>query len=447
MKKNLTLLIVIALVYSCSTSNDGNGNSTNTVVPIAPSNLTGTVASTTQIDLTWTDNSTNETGFKIERKTVTGVYAVVGTTATDINTFNDTGLNPSTSYIYRVYSNNAVGNSLTYSNEFTLTTSSVINLPTLTTTALSLITSSSAVSGGTISSDGGAPITARGVCWSTSANPTISLPTKTNDGTGTGVYTSNITGLAANTTYYVRAFSTNNVGTAYGNEISITTSQINITGPMLTDVDGNIYQSVTNCNQTWTQRNLNVSKYNDGTPIPEVTDPTQWANLTTGAWCYYNNNPANGASYGKLYNWYAVMGIYDAASSTNPSLRKKLAPSNWHIPTDSEWIQFTDCLGGESIAGGKIKSIGTTQAGTGLWREPNTGATNESGFSGFPGGMRSSNFNALAFFSIGMNGFFWTAEETNATEAMVRILYWDNFEVVRIPVDKKFGYSVRCVKN
>ena len=220
MKKIFALILGITLAYSCSTSSDGNGNSTTTVVPIAPSNLTGVVASPTQINLSWTDNSTNETGFKIERKTGTGNYAIVGTTSDDITTFSNTGLTPSTSYTYRVYSNNSVGNSLTYSNELNLTTTSLINLPTLTTGALSLITSSSAVSGGTISSDGGASITARGVCWSTSTNPTIALTTKTNDGTGTATFTSNISNLTPGTIYYVRAYATNSLGTSYGNEIT-----------------------------------------------------------------------------------------------------------------------------------------------------------------------------------------------------------------------------------
>jgi hypothetical protein len=124
MKKLITLILGITLVYSCSTSSDGNGNNTTTVVPVAPSNLTGTVASTTQINLSWTDNSTNETGFKIERKTGTGTFAIVGTIGTDVRTFNDNGLTSSTTYSYRVYSYNSGGNSPTYSNELTITTTS-----------------------------------------------------------------------------------------------------------------------------------------------------------------------------------------------------------------------------------------------------------------------------------------------------------------------------------
>lgn len=101
-------------------------------------------------------------------------------------------------------------------------------------------------------------------------------------------------------------------------------------------------QQITIGTQIWSNTNLDVTTYRDGTPIPQVTDPTAWVNLTTGAWCYYNNDPANGAIYGKLYNWYAVAGIHDAASLNDPSLRKQLAPQGWHIPTDAEWTTLTD---------------------------------------------------------------------------------------------------------
>ena len=220
---------------------------------------------------------------------------------------------------------------------------------------------------------------------------------------------------------------------------------INIAGPNVTDIDGNTYQSVTNCGLTFTKQNLNVSKYSDGTPIPQVTDPTQWANLTTGAWCYYNNDPANGAVYGKLYNWYAVAGIYDAASAANPALRKKLAPIGWHIPTDPEWTQLTDCLGGVSVAGGKMKSTGTLEAGTGFWYAPNTDATNASGFTGLPVGYR---FNINGLFDIfGVVGWWWSSSESNSTDAWNRHLIWNNGTAGRDDYDKKNCYSVRCLRD
>ena len=433
MKKIFTLILGITLAYSCSTSSDGNGNSTTTVVPIAPSNLTGTVAYTTQINLSWTDNSTNETGFKIERKTGSGTYAVVGTTATDVTTFSNTGLTPSTTYTFRVYSNNAVGNSLTYSNELTLTTANVINLPTLTTTAVSSISTNTAVSGGTISSDGGAAITVRGICWSTIANPTIALNTKTTDGIGTGVFTSNISGLTANTTYYVRSYATNSQGTAYGNELNFTTI-----GTLITDIDGNTYELVTICGQTWTKSNLNVSKYRNGDIIPQVTDANEWNNLTTGAWCYTIDNttfqPSQSSSliYGKLYNWYAL---------NDP---RGLAPSGYHIPTTAEWTTLIDCLGGSAVAGGKIKESGTIH-----WNSPNTGATNSSGFTALPSGTK----NGIGQLP-GCCAEFWSSSLINSNLANTIYMQSDYNYTLSVPqysipitTNVKSGKSVRCIKD
>jgi uncharacterized protein (TIGR02145 family) len=150
---------------------------------------------------------------------------------------------------------------------------------------------------------------------------------------------------------------------------------------------------------------LNVSKYSDGTPIPQVTDPTQWANLTTGAWCYYNNTTANGTTYGKLYNWYTTLG-------------DTLCPKGWHVPSDNEWTILTDYLGGESVAGGKMKSVGTA-----YWNSPNTGATNESGFTGLPGGYRS---NGGQFFDVGGRGYWWSSTQFNQQQAAAEQAFNDN---------------------
>jgi uncharacterized protein (TIGR02145 family) len=197
--------------------------------------------------------------------------------------------------------------------------------------------------------------------------------------------------------------------------------------------------SVTIGTQIWSSTNLDVTTYRDGTPIPQVTDQAQWANLTTGAWCYYNNDPANGATYGKLYNWYAVAGIYDAASAANPSLRKKLAPTGWHIPSDAEWTTLTDFLGGILVAGGKMKSTGTA-----LWVSPNTDATNSSGFTALPGGYRIYND---IFIDKGASGDWWSSTEGSSTNAFERSLYFNLASVYRLNRIKSAGGSVRCVKD
>jgi uncharacterized protein (TIGR02145 family) len=190
--------------------------------------------------------------------------------------------------------------------------------------------------------------------------------------------------------------------------------------------------------QIWTNRNLDVETYRDGTVIPEVTDPTAWAALTTGAWCYYANNTANGVIYGKLYNWYAVAGI------DGSGIPRNLAPLGYHVPTDAEWTTLTTYLGGESVAGGKMKSTGTLQEGTGLWESPNQDATNESGFTGFPGGYRNT---FGTFLNIGYNGFLRSSSEASTTNAWTRGLNYNNGSADRGNGSKKDGLSVRLIKD
>jgi uncharacterized protein (TIGR02145 family) len=202
--------------------------------------------------------------------------------------------------------------------------------------------------------------------------------------------------------------------------------------------------SVTIGTQVWQNRNLDVPTYRDGTLIPEITDPAAWAALKTGAWCYYvkPDGSTDGATYGKLYNWYAVMGITTAESATPTPIeiaaRKQLAPTGWHVPTDSEWTTLTTFLGGEGVAGGEMKETGTTR-----WLSPNAGATNSSGFTGLPGGLRSSD----GIFVASDFGFWWSSSEDFAPFAWFRFLSYDRVDVFRGINNKAFGYSVRCLKD
>jgi uncharacterized protein (TIGR02145 family) len=213
-------------------------------------------------------------------------------------------------------------------------------------------------------------------------------------------------------------------------------------GNGVTDIDGNTYNSVIIGTQEWQKENLNVSKYTDGTIIPQVTDATQIPNLTTGAWCYYNLNPANGPIYGKLYNWYAVAGIHDAASLINPTLRKQLAPTGWHIASDIEWTTLTTFLGGISIAGGKMKEIGTT-----YWISPNTGATNTSNFRGLGAGAGPPFTDSIGQDNLGKATYFWSSTESSSGTSWIRILLYSNSNLVVTDWNKKSGFSVRCLKN
>jgi uncharacterized protein (TIGR02145 family) len=192
--------------------------------------------------------------------------------------------------------------------------------------------------------------------------------------------------------------------------------------------------------QSWANKNLNVELYSDGTEIPQVTDPTAWAALTTGAWCYYDNDTDNGEVYGKLYNWYAVAGIWNESSRTDMLQRKKLAPIGYHIPSDDEWRTLTYFLGGYDIAGGKMKEIDTTH-----WSRPNKGATNKSGFTALPGGCR---YDIGTFSSINYICYWWSYSlDYNGYKANVYNLYHYSDISSSYQNNLSFGYSVRCIKD
>ncbi|HLO59887.1 MAG TPA: fibrobacter succinogenes major paralogous domain-containing protein [Bacteroidales bacterium] len=196
----------------------------------------------------------------------------------------------------------------------------------------------------------------------------------------------------------------------------------------MTDQDGNVYKTVTIGTQTWMAENLRTTKYNDGTVIPNVTANNEWAALTTGAYCNYKNTTYIDtiATYGRLYNWYAV--------NTG-----KLAPNGWHVPTDAEWRTLTTFLGGDIVSGGKLKETGTTH-----WLSPNTRATNETGFTALPGGNRDYDG---TFLCIGSHGRWWSATEGDATEAWTRNMLTFDSNVYTSDNLKELGYSVRCVKD
>jgi uncharacterized protein (TIGR02145 family) len=194
------------------------------------------------------------------------------------------------------------------------------------------------------------------------------------------------------------------------------------------DIDGNVYKTVTIGTQVWMAENLKTTKYNDGTAIPLVTDDKAWEALTTPAYCWYKNDAtANKNTYGALYNWYTV--------NTN-----KLCPRGWHVSTDAEWTTLTTYLGGESVAGNKLRETGTTH-----WRYQNTGATNESGFTALPSGYR--NYDG-AFDNVGYFGFWWSATEYVATAAWFRLMDCGNSGVSRgVNGSKRNGWSVRCLRD
>lgn len=202
----------------------------------------------------------------------------------------------------------------------------------------------------------------------------------------------------------------------------------NLTYGTMTDQDGNIYKTITIGFQTWMAENLRTTKYNDGKAIHNIKDNDEWKTISSGAYCNYNNTISNDtiATYGRLYNWHAV-------NTT------KLCPSNWHIPTESEWLELTDYLGEQKISGGKMKEAGTLH-----WKSPNNGATNESGFTGFPSGFR---FDDRGYYGISTDAVWWSATEDNIYTAWFQGLYYRDTASYTGTNNKYFGFSIRCIKD
>ncbi|MCX6267925.1 MAG: T9SS type A sorting domain-containing protein [Bacteroidetes bacterium] len=214
-------------------------------------------------------------------------------------------------------------------------------------------------------------------------------------------------------------------GTVYM-DVPTATKTITFNFILCTDYDNNSYTIVQIDDQWWMAENLKATKYNTGDDIPEVTGQSNWMGQSSGAYCYFDNDPNNALVYGCLYNWYA------ATDYRNP------CPANWHVPSDDEWILLTSFLGGEAIAGGKMKETGIVH-----WFSPNTGATNESGFTVIAGGNRSyGNFDAM-----GYGGSFWSTTPFDDVFAWNRDIFYYTTAANRHGTDKKSGLSLRCVKN
>jgi len=293
-------------------------------------------------------------------------------------------------------------------------------LPNLLTTPAYNITQTTATSGATIIGTGEAPITSRGVCWSTNGNryPTIE-DNKTDDGTGATDFTSLLTGLVPGTVYYIRSYAINGDGISYGNPQEFTTQ--------IADADGNIYNTRLIYDKIWILENLKTTSYSDGTAIQLVVSNTDWLSLSSPGYCWYDNDQGSyKATYGALYNWFAVSG-------------GNLCPADWHVPSDAEWTTFTDFMAGETFAGGRLKETGTEH-----WTDPNAEATNEIRFTALPGGKRESNG---IFSGQGLNGTWWSSSEYDAGNAWSRRMNYNNGNVNRNYYSKSEGFSVRCIKN
>ena len=279
----------------------------------------------------------------------------------------------------------------------------------VTVNALPTVTASASPS--TIYSGSSSTLTASGAStysWShslgTGSSKTVS-PTSTTTYTVTGTSTAGCTATAS-------------VTVTVNNPCS---------GVSTVTYDGVTYNTVAIGSQCWFKENLRTTKYNDGTSITNVTNSSTWKSTTSGAYCCYSNNTSNCTTYGALYNWYAV--------NTG-----KLCPSGWHVPSDAEWTTLVNYLGGEDVAGGKLKETGTTH-----WQSPNNGATNSSGFTALPGGYRLSSTGGFAFLSI--LGYWWSSTDAGGSDAWSRSLQYANAKAPRSSQNKSYGFSVRCLRD
>jgi uncharacterized protein (TIGR02145 family) len=199
------------------------------------------------------------------------------------------------------------------------------------------------------------------------------------------------------------------------------------TAPTVKDIDGNVYHLVTIGTQVWMVENLKVTHYRNGEAIPYVSDNTEWSHMNAGAWCNYQNNETVAATYGRLYNWHTLQDS------------REVCPAGWHVPSDAEWTTLINYLGGESVAGGKMK-----EAGTAHWSY-NSNATNESNFTALPGGMREHQYGAFTF--LNSTGLYWTSNEVSSDDARAHILSGSYNGIAAGSYNKKSGLSVRCIKD
>ena len=428
---NTTYYVRAYATNSAGTSYGNQETFTTLVDPVLPTVTTDDATDITQTTATSGGNVVSDGGATV---TVRGVCWSTSSnpTTTDNHTTDGsgigafvsylTGLTPNTFYYVRAYATNSVGTA--YGNEITFTTLSNVTLPTVTTDDATDITQTTATSGGNVTSNGGGTVTARGVCWSTSTNPTLT-DSHTTDGSGIGTFVSYITGLTANTQYYVRAYATNSVGTAYGNEVSFTTlAQPWQCGDTI-EYSGQVYNTVLIGTHCWFKENLNI-----GTRINVSQNQTN--NSQIEKYCY-NDEPDSCDVYGGLYQWDEMMQYITTQGAQG------ICPNSWHLPTDAEFTTLTNFLGGESVAGGKMKETGYDH-----WAPPNTGATNESGFTALPGGHHYWNGN---FTLVTFRADFWTSTQNSSEISWGRNLFYDAANVARSGDYKASSMSARCLKN
>jgi uncharacterized protein (TIGR02145 family) len=322
------------------------------------------------------------------------------------------------------------------------------NIPQLITTDIYAITTSTAISDTHITSDGNSLVVSRGVVWGVSEFPTLEDNEGiTFDGSGGWLFTSNITGLQSETTYYLRAYATNNEDTGYGNQIAFETQPSGWEPcqdvETITDIDGNVYETIQIGVQCWMKENLKTTHYRNGTPIdyPDA-DNNAWQSNKSGAYAWYDNDISWKDRYGALYNWHAL-------NNANG-----LCPIGWHVPTDAEWTVLTTYVSGqpEYLCNINTNWIAKSLAATADWVTNtvtcavgnNLSTNNATGFSGLPGGYRYSN---AYFYRLGLYGYWWSSTDYSSTNAWIRYMGYSETSASRYPDSKVLGLSVRCLRD
>jgi uncharacterized protein (TIGR02145 family) len=405
MKKFVGLPVLFLLCMGCETSGLEE-------IPLPPTELKATVASTNQVDLSWKDNATNETAYKIERKTDAGNFTEIGATSKDVTIFSDQTVTLNTTYTYRVYSSNQVGKSTLYSNEVTVKT---VSGPKLSTTSVTEVSAIGAKSGGNITSDGGSPITARGVVWSTETAPTIALATKTSDGTGTGTFQSTVTGLAGNTKYYVRAYATTSTETSYGEDNVFTTL------PENTVVGAN--------GKIWMDRNLGAARVaTSSADSVGFGDLYQWGRAKDGHQLRTSATTATLASVDK--------------PATSDFINVKTGTQDWRNPQNSTLWQGVNGSNNPCPTGFRLPTVAEWNLEIAGWNSNTNVGAFVSSLKLPMAGSRSASTGDISL--AGSGGYYWTSTVDGTRSRVVVISEAQAFVSTSVRGD---GKSVRCIRN
>jgi len=348
-----------------------------------------------------------------------------------------------TTYHVRAFAVNHVGTA--YGEDLKVITDRKLTVPRVHTANVRTVTEYNAVAGGAVRDKGGSEIISYGVCWDTSPDPGIEGD-HLSFSEGTGPFFTTINNLELSTLYYVRAFAVNSTGLAYGNEVMFRTNDTPVT-----DIDGNIYPTVAIGEQVWMTKNLAVTRYADGTPVPFIPEQEWWDSLRVDekGYCFYNNSTSNLAIYGALYSWNAAVNGQDSIAPEVKSIQG-VCPDGWHLPSDADWKELESYLGmpaqevnsegWRGQIGGKLKSTGRD-----YWLIPNEGATNETRFSALPAGDRFPNGE---YFNLRYTTIYWTSTSYDSETAWARGLGYLVTTMYRGHEDtKNWGFSVRCVRD